>query len=319
MYRMRSRLLPLLVVAAVGLAVVPSVAAGAGTTRARGCGKSAAPGLTTQHLAVDGTDREYLLSIPPSYNASKRAPLLFNFHGLGSDMQQQALYSGLNQKAGAEGYVVITPNGSGNALRRWSFPPLPGSAADVNFVKTMLATTQRTLCIDPKRIFSTGISNGAIFSTVLACALPGRLAAIAPVAGVNATDVCGTGTPPTAVLAFHGTADPIVPYNGGAYFSGVNARRTAGIQAQPVDDAVANWARFDGCGTPATTTAVAGDVEHITYPDCPPSGTVELYRVVGGGHTWPGSIPIARLGPTTSSIDASALMLAFFDAHPRTG
>jgi len=319
MYRMRSKLIPLLVVAAVGLALVPSVAAGAGTTRAGGCGKSAAPGLTTQHLTVDGTDREYLLSIPPSYNASKRAPLLFNFHGLGSDMQQQALYSGLNQKAGAEGYVVITPNGTGTALRRWSFPPLPGSAADVNFVKAMLATTQRTLCIDPKRVFSTGISNGAIFSTVLACVLPGRLAAIAPVAGVNATDACRAGTPPTAVLAFHGTADPIVPYNGGAYFSGVNARRTAGIQAKPVDDAVANWARFDGCGTPATTTAVAGDVEHVTYPDCPPSGTVELYRVVGGGHTWPGAIPIARLGPTTSSIDASALMLAFFDAHPRRG
>jgi polyhydroxybutyrate depolymerase len=318
MYRMRSTLLPLLV-AALALAVVPPVAAGGATGRGGGCARSSSPGLTTQHLTVDGTDREYLLSIPPSYNPSPRAPLLFNFHGLGSDMQQQALYSGLNQKAGADGYVVITPNGSGTALRRWSFPPLPGSAADVNFVKAILATTQRTLCIDPKRVFSTGISNGAIFSTVLACALPGRLAAIAPVAGVNATDACRAGTPRIPVLAFHGTADPIVPYNGGAYFSGVNARRTAGIQARPVDDAVASWARFDGCGTPATTTAVADDVEHVTYPDCPSSGMVELYRVVGGGHTWPGAIPIPRLGPTSSSIDASALMLAFFDAHPRTG
>ena len=233
MYRMRSRLLPLLVATAVGLAVVPSVAAGAATKRVAGCGKTATPGLTTQHLAVDGSDREYLLSIPESYDASKRAPLLFNFHGLGSTMQEQALYSGLNQKAGAEGYIVITPNGTGTVLRRWSFPPLPGSAADVDFVKAMLATTQRSLCIDTKRIFSTGISNGAIFSTVLACALPGRLAAIAPVAGVNATDACSTGTPPTAVLAFHGTADPIVPYNGGAYFSGVNARRTGSDPGPP--------------------------------------------------------------------------------------
>jgi len=321
MYPMRLRLLPLVIAAAVvwaGASLVPA-SAGAATKPASGCGKAAAPGLTTQHLRVDGSDREYLLSIPDSYAASKRAPLLFNFHGLGSNMQQQALYTGLNQKAGAEGYVVITPNGTGTTLRRWSFPPLPGSAADVNFVKAMLATTQRALCIDTKRIFSTGISNGAIFSTLLACSLPGRLAAIAPVAGVNATDVCTAGTPPTAVLAFHGTADPIVPYHGGAYFSGVNAPRTGRVQAQPVDDSVANWARFDGCGAPASTTPVAADVEHIVYPDCPSSGTVELYRVVGGGHTWPGALPVARLGPTTSSIDASALMVAFFDAHPRTG
>ncbi len=292
MYCMRSRLLPLLVVAAVGLALVPSAAAGAATTRVGRMREVRRAG--SDHPAPHGRrQRPRVPAVDPRRRTTRRSAhrLLFNFHGLGSNMQQQALYSGLNQKAGAEGYVVITPNGTGTALRRWSFPPLPGSAADVDFVKAMLATTQRTLCIDPKRVFSTGISNGAIFSTVLACALPGRLAAIAPVAGVNATDVCSAGTPPTAVLAFHGTADPIVPYNGGAYFSGVNARRTGRIQAEPVDDAVANWARFDGCGTPATTTAVADDVEHVTYPDCPPSGTVELYRVVGGGHTWPGAIP----------------------------
>jgi polyhydroxybutyrate depolymerase len=335
MTRMRTRLAAVLVAAAVVYAVVPATAAGAATKSGSGCGKAATPGVTTEHLTVDGTNRDYLLSIPASYDPAERAPLIFNFHGLGSNKEQQALYSGMNQKAGSEGYVVVTPDGSGDAVKRWMFPPLPGSTADVDFVKAMLATTARSLCIDAKRVYATGISNGAIFSTALACALPGKLAAIAPVAGVNGTKACATGTPPTSVLAFHGTADPIVPYAGGRYFAGANptdstdptATTTArsglagALRADSVDDSVARWAAFDGCGTPAATSSVAPDVERVTYHDCPANGTVELFRVVGGGHTWPGAlrVDVARLGPTTSSLDATSLMLAFFGAHPRKG
>jgi polyhydroxybutyrate depolymerase len=325
---MRSRAFVVVAMAVVIGATLPTTAATAAGKSRSGCGRTVAPGVTTQHLTVAGTDRQYLLSIPASYRSETRAPLVLDFHGLGSNMQQQSVYSRLDQKGGAEGYVVITPDGSGALVKRWVPPPLPGS--DLDFVKAILATSQRTLCIDPARVFSTGISNGAIFSTALACALPGRLAAIAPVAGVNGTKVCAAGTPPTAVLAFHGTSDPIVPYDGGAYFSGDTeapqslraiANRVGNLRAQPVDDAVAKWAAFDGCGTPAETSTVAVDVEHVVYPHCPPSGAVELYRVIGGGHTWPGSYAVngSRLGPTTGSIDATALMLAFFDAHPRKG
>ena len=271
--------------------------------------------------------RDYLLAIPDSYDPSTRSPLILNFHGLGSNKEQQDLYTGMNRRAGAAGYVVVTPDGTGTDLRHWAFPPLPGAATDVAFVKALLARTARALCIDPKRVYATGMSNGAIFATRLACALPGRFAAIAPVAGVNATKVCGRGTPPTSVLAFHGTADPIVPYAGGRVLRGhQSARRHANPSAvrsaaQPVDDAVASWAAFDGCGTPAATNQVEPGIEHVVYPDCPDGGTVELYRVVDGGHTWPGAFPInaARLGPTTSAIDATSLMLAFFDADRRTG
>ncbi len=324
---------------AIVLVAVPVGSASASAPRATkagsGCHRAATPGVTPQSLRVAGAERHYLLSIPASYDPAKRAPLILNFHGLGSDKEQQTLYSGMNQKAGAEGYVVITPDGTGDAIKHWSLPPLPGGTADVDFVKQMLATTSRSLCIDAKRVYATGISNGAIFSTKLVCALPGRLAAIAPIAGVNGTKVCAPGTPPASVLAFHGTADPIVPYEGGSYFAGANAADVpdpaggttalgqlfGGLRAQPVDAAVANWAAFDGCGKPSTTTWVAVDVQHVTYPHCPAHGTVELYRVVGGGHTWPGAIPVNffRLGPTTGSIDATALMLRFFAAHPRRG
>ena len=320
LHTMRTRTItPLLALAVALLVAVPVTGAGAAKRASSGCGRKAAVGTTTRHVTVGGTDREYLLSIPDDYDPSKPAPLLFDFHGLGSDMQEQSLYSRLDQRGGARGYVVITPNGEGDVLRHWSLLS-PGSAnPDVAFVQAMLRTTNRTLCIDQKRVFSTGISNGAMFSTLLACALPGRLAAIAPVSGVNATAVCTAGTPRVSVLAFHGTSDPIVPYQGGEYFSGAPIGRVLGVPAaKPVDDAVAAWAAFDGCGTPAAQSWVADDVQRFVWPDCPATGAVELYRIVGGGHTWPGAAVVrdGRLGPTTASIDATELMLDFFHAHP---
>jgi polyhydroxybutyrate depolymerase len=315
---MHTRLLALLVSLAVAGAVAPATGADAATAKSSGCGKAAVPGTTTRHVAVDGADREYLLSIPDGYDPAKPAPLLFDFHGLGSNMLQQAAYTMLDQRGGARGYVVITPNGEGDLIRHWSLEP--SANPDVSFVRTLLRTANRTLCIDPTRVFSTGMSNGAMFSTLLACALPGRFAAVAPVAGANAMPVCDAGTPRVGVLAFHGTADPIVPYSGGDYFSGsALGRALAAPQARPVDDAVAEWAAFDGCATPAAQSSIGDDVQRFVWPDCPSKGAVQLYRVVGGGHTWPGAVAVQseRLGATTSSIDATGLMLDYVDRHPR--
>jgi polyhydroxybutyrate depolymerase len=320
LHTMRIRTIASLLAVAVVVLVVPAAGAGAARRASSGCGQKAAPGATTRHVTVGGADREYLLSIPDDYDPAKPAPLLFDFHGLGSNMQEQSLYSNLDREGGARGYVVITPNGQGAVLRHWSLVPSTSTNPDVAFVRAMLRTTNRALCIDQKRVFSTGISNGAMFSTLLACQLPGRLAAIAPVAGINATEVCAAGTPTVSVLAFHGTADPVVPYSGGALFSGASIGGFLGVPtAKPVDDATAAWAAFDGCGTPPLQSFVADDVQHLVWPDCPRSGAVELYRVVGGGHTWPGAAAVRedRLGPTTASIDATNLMLDFFAAHPR--
>lgn len=317
----RIRALPLLLTFVVlALVALPAPGAGAVTKASAGCGRPAAPGISTQHVTVRGVQRDYLLSIPADYDAAKPAPLLFDFHGFTSSMQEQAGYTRLDQQGGERGYVVITPNGTGDLLRRWSLVPSAVANPDVAFVQAMLRTTNHALCIDPRRVFSTGISNGAMFSTLLVCALPGRLAAIAPVAGINATTVCVAGTPRVSVLAFHGTADPIVPYQGGEYFSGGPLSRVIGLApAKPVDAAIAAWAAFDGCGTPPRQSFVAEDVQHVVWPRCPATGTVQLYRVVGGGHTWPGAVAVraAQLGPTTASIDATTLILDFFDAHPR--
>jgi polyhydroxybutyrate depolymerase len=316
--RPRTRTLALLLTVTAMFVVVPTAKASAAGKGSSGCDKKAVSGTTTRHATVAGGDREYLLAVPDDYDPATPAPLLFDFHGLGSNMIEQARYTMLDQRGGARGYVVITPNGEGDLLRHWSL--LLSANPDVAFVQAMLRETTRTLCIDRARVYSTGISNGAMFSTVLACALPGLFAAVAPVAGVNATPVCRTGTPRVGVLAFHGTADPIVPYAGGDYFSGAPLARVLAVPpATPVDGAMSAWAAFDGCASPAAQQWVGDDVQHLVWPGCAERGAVQLYRVVGGGHTWPGAIAVQaeRLGSTTSSIDATKLVLDYFDRHPR--
>ena len=213
---------------------------------------------------------------------------------------------------------MVTPNGQGDVLRRWSLVASAKANPDVAFVQAMLRATSGTLCIDPNRVFSTGISNGAMFSTVLACALPGRFAAIAPVSGINATKACDAGAPRVSVLAFHGTADPIVPYQGGDYFAGAAAGRTPGAaQALPVDDATAAWASFDGCGTPPTPTGSpttcstwSGPTARRTAPSrCTASWAAVTPGPVRFRSGRPGS------GRRPASISATTLILDFFDVH----
>ena len=144
---LRSRAVPLfLVFVAIALGALPTGGAVAAakdpTTRgSAGCGNAATSGSSTRHVTVDGVQRDYLLSIPSDYRAAKPAPLLFDFHGFTSSMQEQSAYTKFNQQGGARGYVVITPNGQGDLLRRWSLIPAASANPDVAFVQAMLRTT----------------------------------------------------------------------------------------------------------------------------------------------------------------------------------
>ena len=162
-------------------------------------------------LTVDGADAR-VPALDPRRPTTRRArsPLILNFHGLGSNKEQQALYTGMNQQGGPGGlrgdHARRAP---ATVLRHWSFRRSPARRPDVAFVKAMLATTARARSASIRSACtSTGMSNGAIFATLLACALPGRLAAIAPVAGVNATKVCSRGHA-ARVACSRSTAPPI--------------------------------------------------------------------------------------------------------------
>jgi len=168
------------------------------------------------------------------------------------------------------------------------------------------------LCIDMSRVYATGLSNGAFMTASLGCKFSPRLAAIAPVAGVNGTEPCPHGKP-MSVIAFHGTADANVAYGGGP---GARRGRPA-VDLPSVEAAVQAWAQRAKCRATPTHQAIGTEVQRIAYRGCDRGADVVLYAVTGGGHTWPGSFDVPMNGHVTQDINAADLILDFFAHHPR--
>jgi polyhydroxybutyrate depolymerase len=117
------------------------------------------------------------------------------------------------------------------------------------------------------------------------------------------------------MIAFHGTADPIIPYNGGPLGDPFNPVKDT---FPAVRDWVASWARRNGRGAnPVESVVVAPDITRFAYTHCAHEAPVVLYAVQGGGHSWPGGkrLPEWWVGPTSNSIDATSQMWAFFREH----
>ena len=265
-------------------------------------------GDRNETLRSGDLDRTYGLHIPPQYDGLRRLPLVLNLHGYGSNARSQAAYSRLPQKADEAGFIVVTPDGAGTPPQ-WNNLQLAELPDDVAFIRDLLDHLEETLCIDPERVYATGISNGSAFAQRLACLLPDRIAGVAAVAAFVYPVVCA-GASPVPIIAFHGTADACVPYEGGVTTCG-----RGGLPVPPVETAAENWARHNGCAPEPARSQVSEHVQAIAYSECRDNVAVVLYAVEGGGHTWPGSVDVPRLGPVTSEIDATELMWEFFQAH----
>jgi polyhydroxybutyrate depolymerase len=184
--------------------------------------------------------------------------------------------------------------------------------ADIAFTSALIDNAKASLCIDAKRIYATGFSQGAAMSADLGCKSSRQFAAIAAVAGVHFAEPCSHGKP-MSVIAFHGTADPNVAYGGGP---GALVGRPD-IDLPSVETAVQAWAERAGCRTKPASRAIGTEVQRIAYRGCARGADVVLYAVTGGGHTWPGSsIDVPMFGHTTPDINAADLMLDFFSRHP---
>ncbi len=318
------------VVAVVWAGPGPASAQDAGTcnpARQHDAGTFADQTITTS----DEREREYLLHVPPSYTGVEALPLVFGFHGLTGTAAQQADFSQLPAKADEEGFLLVMPQGLSTELIEgfhWNNLMLGGTEADdVAFIDELLDSLEAQLCVDAARIYSTGLSNGAEMSVRLACSLSDRIAAVAPVAGVYFPPMVeelpeGVGCPltrPVPIIAFHGTADPIIPFDGGPLGEAVGLDLTF----RDIDDAILpEWAAANGCDSVPTEEPVTENVRVIRYQGCDQDVTVELYVIEGGGHTWPGStfeLPAAAeevIGFTTQEISANDLLWDFFVAHP---
>lgn len=271
---------------------------------------------TNGTLISSGEKRSYLLYVPKSYDPNTPTPLIISMHGFAEWPAHQAQISRWNDLADQQGFIVVYPAGTDFPLHwrtRGNAPPGQDPALDVQFISDLIDKLEGAYNIDPARIYANGLSNGGGMSFVLSCRLSERIAAVGMVAGafVYPWEQCKPARPVPAIL-FHGTADPIVPYQGGP-------SRSFDLPFPAIPDFAAELARRNGCADTPEKIPPSGAVSGLRWTGC--KADVIFYSVAGGGHTWPGGVPLPEFitGPTSPDIDATRVMWEFFSAHPLDG
>jgi polyhydroxybutyrate depolymerase len=290
-------------------------------------GASAAAAET---IEIGGVTRSYLTQFPET----KPAPLVVVLHGntqTGADMRTRTSWSLV---ASRERFGVIYPDGLNHA---WADPrpdskragrAPPAGTDDVAFIVSLIEKHVADGTVDPKRVYLTGLSNGGAMTMTLVCARAELFAAAASVI-MNLTDesaaVCHPSRP-VPMLVMNGTADPLIPFEGG---KGSSQYAVDGFWSTPAT--LAFWRRVNGCQSgDAAVTELSdrdpADESTVTRIEshCPQGRDVVLYRVNGGGHRMPGAFSDARfpriasafLGPQNHDIDGAETIWAFFRKFP---
>lgn len=251
------------------------------------CARAVAAGSYAGTTPFGGEDRGFRLTVPAPTGV--RQPLVLNFHGESRSAEEQDAYTGLADLAVRAGFLLLSPEGSGSPPG-WTIPGVyrEGVADDVGFVLQLLDDAEERLCVDPARVYATGLSNGAEMAALLACVAPGRFAAVASVAGLVFPG-CEEGH--VAVLGIHGTDDFNVPYELGR-------------------EAASEWAAHHACEG-EVIDELSESVSRVRYAECL-GGDVVFVTVEGGGHTWPGATGEGGVGPVTFEVSASELIWEFF-------
>ncbi|MFM7318135.1 MAG: alpha/beta hydrolase family esterase, partial [bacterium] len=229
----------------------------------------------------------------------------------------------LNKTADKEGFIVVYPNGIGRVARMLTFNAgnccayaMTNDIDDVAFTRKLLDDIENAVNVDKKRVYATGMSNGAIMCYRLAAELSSRIAAIAPVSGPvgQASVNPGRAVP---VIHFHGTADDFAPFEGG------KGKGLSGTDFYSVDYSLKLWVKANGCHAEPVVVKMADkskdgtSITRKTFGHGRDGAEVVLIEIQGGGHTWPGQAPrMQSLGKSTKNISANEVMWEFFEKHP---
>jgi len=280
------------------------------------CFSSFAQQTINASITHDGIQRNYILYIPELYDGSSDVPLVLNFHGFGSNANEQMFYGDFRDIADTEGFLLVHPEGTtfiGNQFWNVGFPGLSSTVDDVGFTEALIDEMAALYAIDLDRVYATGMSNGGFMSFLLACQLSEKIAAVASVTGSMTQDTFDdcNAQHPTPVLQIHGTDDGVVLYNGNNL-------------SIPIADVISYWVDFNNCETTPTTTTLpdvdvsdGSTIEHSVYEDGDNGITTEHMKVIGGGHTWPGSV--INTAGTNQDIDASMEIWLFFSRYDING
>jgi polyhydroxybutyrate depolymerase len=274
----------------------------------------------------DGLERRYTLYQPAFKTGHSGArPLLMVLHGGGgtSHGMLRLTKGKFNELADRDGFFVVYPQGIDKSWNDGRPDKISGahrkSIDDVGFFKSLIDQLILRYPIDSKRIFVTGISNGGLMSYQLSCSLPDKIRAIAPVTAqipAAIAPLCGFESA-VSLAVFNGTEDPLVPYSGGQIT--VFGRQRGAVLS--TDETVRIWRRKNRCRPEPLITElpdIAADgtrVTKIEYIRCKNESKVVLYRIEGGGHTWPDGrqyLPVRRIGRTTRDINGCDEIWRFF-------
>ena len=271
---------------------------------------------TLQH---DGLERAYRVHVPKSWSAAKPMPMLLVFHGGGGNMDYQAddRYYGLISKSESAGFIAVFPNGysrRGGKLASWNAGNCCAGARDENiddvgFVRKMIERLRTTVVFDDKRIYSTGMSNGALFSYRLACEMSETIRGIASVAGSDGTKTCNP-TRPVSILEIHAKDDEFVLFNGGA---GKNLKILADFVSVP--ETISRWVQRNGCPAAPKRVLETEGAYCDSYAPCREGTEVKLCVTERGGHSWPGGIKVRTGEPGSKALIANDVMWEFFGRH----
>ncbi len=264
----------------------------------------------------DGIQRDYILYIPAIYDGGTEAPLVFNFHGFGSNANEQMLYGDFRAIADSEGFLLVHPEGTFfNGNQHWNVGgfTIGSTVDDVGFTEALIEELAGLYTINLDRVYATGMSNGGYMSFLLACQLSEKIAAVASVTGSMTPETFDACNPqhPTPILQIHGTNDEIVPYNGASW-------------SRSIEDVMDYWVNYNNCDEPPSTVVFpdidptdGSTVEHIVYQNGDNNVTTEHMKVLGGRHTWPGSA--YNFPGTNQDISASTEIWEFFSRFDING
>ncbi|MDC8830553.1 alpha/beta hydrolase family esterase [Alteromonas gilva] len=236
-----------------------------------------------------GQQRSWRLFVPAGTDKSTPLPLLFNFHGTGSDPADISALNEFEQLAAKEGFIVVAPRAEfsyeSDGPRTWNVEKKKSPYNDVAFIRALITHLSATLPIDASRIYATGFSGGARMTSRLGCDLTSTFAAIAPIGGIRFADDClPTATLP--VLTYHGIKDPVNHYQ--------HQPHSPRYWHMGVQQALNGWVSHNQCHQ-QNEEEVSPGIARMTYSQCDNHTQVIFYRSQDAGHTWPGSPRAAQM------------------------
>ena len=258
-------------------------------------------------ILINGTYRNFITYVPSIYQPSQPTPLIFNLHGRTSTAWQQMWYGDFRDIADTANFIIVHPQGllDNTGVTHWNLGQ--SNIDDIGFLNSLYSHLVSNYNINLDQVYSTGMSNGGYMSYYLACNMNDKIAAIASVTGAMDSFTLLNCNPnhPTPVMEIHGTADFNVPFN-------------------DIINGIEYWRDYNNCNLISDTTLMPdvnfGDVstvKHIVYNNGDNGVTTELFKVLNGGHTWPGSN--ISIGVTNYDINASIEIWKFFSRYDISG